>query len=323
MKNFLLLQALAGGAVAQHMTLPIIDNAAIVAAMNPTDEGFKICSAVNQKLQDCVSQAGGVSGLTTAASTALAKCACCNGASLIAGAYSSCSVYLTQEAPTLSTQYSAYGSMYSICNLNRPCSGSAAASPTGITTAASATGAPAPSGTRASSGSLPSSVTSEGLGSVAPACSSMYGLYESCSRDIPGFKDMAYGQQAPCYCCVTARGVATWTDELDKYAQTCRDWASASGPSTIYSIAKTFAGFCKNFSNACSASATLGSSEATATSTNAQTTSNAGSTITGNTAGQTAATTTRATPTSTGAASSLRVGSAAGLVAVAVIAAAF
>ncbi|KND92226.1 hypothetical protein TOPH_03019 [Tolypocladium ophioglossoides CBS 100239] len=322
MKNLALLQALAGGAVAQHMTLPVIDNAAIVAAMNPTDQGYKICSAVNQKVHGCVSQVGGLSGLTTAASTVLAKCACCNSGCLIAGAYSSCSSYLTQEAPTLSAQYSAYGTLYSLCNLNNACSGSAAASPTGIT--ASATGAPAPSDSGTSSGSLPSTVTSiSGLGSVAPACSSMVGLYTSCSMDIQGFSDLPLGLQAPCYCCITARGQATWTDELDKYAQTCRDWASASGPATIYSLAKTYAGFCKNFSNACSASSTLGSSEATATSTDAQTTGNPDSTITGNTGGQTATTTTKAIPASTGAASNLRVGSAAGLVAFAAVAAAF
>ncbi|PNY29388.1 Uncharacterized protein TCAP_00686 [Tolypocladium capitatum] len=300
MKNLQLLQALAGAAAAQHMTLPVIDNAAIVAAMNPTDQGFKICSAVNQKVQGCVNQVGGVNGLTTADSTVLAKCACCDSRSLIAGAYSSCSSYLRQEAPTLSTQYSAYDNLYSICNLNKyVCSGSAAASPTGITV--SATGAPAPSGTGAS---VPSAVTPiDGLGTVDPACSSMVGLYTSCSRDIRGFKDMPYGQQAPCYCCITARGQATWTDELDKYARTCRDWASTSGPATLYSVANTLAGFCKHFSNVCSASSTLGSPEATATSTGAQTTGNT-------------APTAKATSTSTGAASSLRVGSAACLVVV-------
>lgn len=108
MKNLLFLQALAGGAVAQHMTLPVIDNAAIVAAVNPTDQGFKVCSAINEKLQGCASQVGGVDGLTTAAPSALAQCACCDSGSRIAGAYSACSSYLAEEAPTLSTQYSGW-----------------------------------------------------------------------------------------------------------------------------------------------------------------------------------------------------------------------
>lgn len=99
---------------------------------------------------------------------------------------------LTSDCPI------AYGNLYSLCSLNNvACSGSAGASPTSIkATIRSATGAPAPSITSSSLGPLP---TIAGLGSVVPACSSMLGMYLSCSRNLPGFEDQPFGQQAPCY----------------------------------------------------------------------------------------------------------------------------
>ncbi|PHH90652.1 hypothetical protein CDD83_3015 [Cordyceps sp. RAO-2017] len=307
MKDLLLLQALAGGVIAaQQMTLPVVNHAAVVNALNPSDSGYKVCAMANKKLQDCASQAGGLESMSTAAPDAVAKCACCEGNRAVGASYSSCSSYLAQEVPSMSAQYSAFGNLYSICEANgRVCTGGG---PSLTGKPASATGAPAPTGT-----------VSESLGSLAPACNSMVGLFESCSSNIQGFTDLPLGEQAPCYCCLTARGKAVWTDEFDKYAQTCRDWAKGGGPQTVYSLASTLAGFCKKFTNACAASSTLPTTEATATSspsTEAETTTQADST--GANANQASRTTSTRAPTATGAAAShLRVGSsaAAGLVA--------
>lgn len=304
MKRLLLL---VGPAAAQYMTLPVLVNAE-VKAVNPSDPGFSACRLASAKLDICVSSAGGITGVKTADPLALSKCACCDGTNPIASAYSSCAVYISSETPEQTSQYSAYATLASLCRVGNNCGTS------GVVTAASATETPS---SVSSDGAV--SITSvSGLGSVAPACSSMYGLYQSCSKNVPGFANAPYGEQAPCYCCVTLRGEASWTDDLDKYAQTCRDWAKASGPNSIYTVAKTFAGFCKNFSNACVASSTLASNQATTTATDAQTTATDVPVTTS--APQTTPTTTTAAPTTTGAAASLRIGSAAGLVVAALIA---
>ncbi|GJN80405.1 hypothetical protein PLIIFM63780_003931 [Purpureocillium lilacinum] len=312
MKQLLLLPgaALVGAAAAiEHITLPVLDNA--VNALNPTDAGYSACRLASAKLDICVSSAGGLTGVKTAEPLALARCACCDSGNPVAGAYSSCAAYLSSEIPDQTSQYSAYANLASLCRVGNNCGGTS-----GAATVASVTDIP----TSVSSGATGTVLvtSSGGLGNVAPACSSMFGLYESCSKNVPGFANAPYGEQAPCYCCVTLRGEATWTDQLDKYAQTCRDWAKASGPNSIYTVAKTFAGFCQNFSNACFSTSTLATNEATTTATDAQTTST-DAPVTSNP--QTTPTTTTAAPTTTtGAAAGLRVGSAAGLVVAALVA---
>ncbi|UNI16627.1 hypothetical protein JDV02_003049 [Purpureocillium takamizusanense] len=314
MKRLLLLPraALVGAAAAaiEHITLPVFDNA-VVKALNPTDPGYTACRLVSAKVNICVSSAGGPTAISTAEPLALAKCACCDGTNPVAAAYSSCAVYLSTEAPEMSSQYSAYTNLASLCRVGNAnnCAGTS-----GAATVASVTDSPS-SVTSGATGTIPITSVS-GLGNVAPACSSMFGLYESCSKNVPGFANAPYGVQAPCYCCVTLRGEATWTDQLDKYAQTCRDWAKASGPSSIYTVAKTFAGFCQNFSDACFSTSTLATNEATATATAATTSTDAPVTS----KPQSSPTTTTAAPTTTGGAASLRIGSAAGLVVAAVIA---
>ncbi|KAM4058994.1 hypothetical protein HRG_008132 [Hirsutella rhossiliensis] len=305
MKNSLLIHALAGGAAASQMTLPFIDNAAIVAAVDPADPGFKVCSVANQKLQVCVRRAGGSGGLATAAPDELAQCACCEGNRPVDAAYASCSSYLVEAEPTLSTAYSAFGRLYDICAANRGvCSGRAVS-------------ATAVSGT-ATAKRLTTARGAEPTASYAPACNSLGGLFESCSMEIPGFADLPFGRQAPCYCCITARGQVSWTDEFDKYAQTCRDWARDSGPKSIYTLARSFATFCRRFSDACSSTNALSLTEATATtSTDAEATDDA-TTTPGGGADQASRTASTAASSSTGsAASNMRVGSAAGFIMVA------
>lgn len=104
MKSSLLLHLLAGGAAASQMTLPFVDNAAWVAAADPEEAGA--CVTANQKLRACVHQAGGSSGLATAAPEDLVQCACCEGNGPVGSVYASCSSHLAEAEPTLSSAYS-------------------------------------------------------------------------------------------------------------------------------------------------------------------------------------------------------------------------
>lgn len=136
-------------------------------------------------------------------------------------------------------QPAAFGRIYSICGVNRGVCGGSAASATAV------------SG-KETADRLTTAAGSEPTESYAPACNSLVGLFQSCSMEIPGFADLSLGRQASCYwyvpargsrwrppltsrySCATARGQASWTDEFDKHAQTCRGWARDSGPRSVY-----------------------------------------------------------------------------------------
>lgn len=106
MHGALLGTLLAGGAAAQLMTLPLVNNDEIVAAMNPSDPGYKVCGVVGQYVRNCIDEAGGAEALSTATDSALASCACCFQGSAVSTAYSSCSAYLATEATDLASQIS-------------------------------------------------------------------------------------------------------------------------------------------------------------------------------------------------------------------------
>ncbi|EHK19019.1 uncharacterized protein TRIVIDRAFT_231628 [Trichoderma virens Gv29-8] len=174
-------------------------------------------------------------------------------------------------------------------------------------TKASATGGASGTSPGAGTGTATSFVTT-----LASACVQMVDIFQECTRATPGFTDMPFGQQAYCYCCRTALdGQITWTDEIETYASTCRNWGATAGPGepvTAYDVAKTFATFCHHFSDVCSASTT----PPTDTATNQ---GNGGATTTEG--GQVTVTVTQGPATTSNAAATARVGLAAGVVAVA------
>lgn len=108
----LLLPMLASGVAAQHMTLPVINYNEVVNALNPTDQGYQICTAAGQFLSGCVAEAGGSEALSTANPISLAACACCVGTTDVAVVYSTCADYLGSEAPQLSSQISGVYQFY-------------------------------------------------------------------------------------------------------------------------------------------------------------------------------------------------------------------
>ncbi|KAL7934254.1 hypothetical protein V8C35DRAFT_302139 [Trichoderma chlorosporum] len=95
---------------------------------------------------------------------------------------------------------------------------------------------------------------------LANVCIEMVDIFEQCTSATPGFTNLVFGEQAYCYCCRTAlNGQVTWTDQIETYASSCRDWGATAGPGepvTAYNVAKTFATFCHHFSDACSITST-------------------------------------------------------------------
>lgn len=95
----------AGSVAAQHLTfLPAIP--AVVAAVDPSDPEYTVCSAANALLEVCISSIGGSDAVQTADPTELVNCACCDSNTALAPAYSVCSSYLSEEAPSYSSEYS-------------------------------------------------------------------------------------------------------------------------------------------------------------------------------------------------------------------------
>ncbi|GFP57465.1 hypothetical protein TASIC1_0008030600 [Trichoderma asperellum] len=350
----LLLPVLASGVAAQHLTLPLVDYGAVVDAVNPNDPGYQICTDVAQFVSACVVKAGGTAALSTANPVSLAECACCVGTTDVAPAYSSCANYLVSEAPQLTSQISAYGYFYSACGASpQLCLGnsggnsggggsvteqsepsatpkssqpqspppaastsipSPASSPSKIPQQTSATGGGSTS--PATTGSAASAVTT-----LAPACTSMVDIFEQCTKNTPGFTNLVFSEQAYCYCCRTELGgEVTWTDEIDTYASTCRDWAvsiTTGDPLTAYDVAKTFATFCQHFSDACAVTTNGPSSN---TNNNPfPPPDSTGSSGNGGDGGQVTVTVTRPPPTTTShnAAPTARAGLAAGALAIA------
>ncbi|KAH6994622.1 hypothetical protein EDB82DRAFT_537489 [Fusarium venenatum] len=91
----------------------------------------------------------------------------------------------------------------------------------------------------------------------APACTDMLDVFTSCTNKFDGFTNLAFKEQASCYCCRTSRRSAVWTDEFGSYASSCADWAITGEPDTAYSVAKTFETFCERFTDVCDASGTV------------------------------------------------------------------
>jgi hypothetical protein len=79
----------------------------------------------------------------------------------------------------------------------------------------------------------------------------MLDIFTSCTAQDRDFTKLPFKEQAECYCCRGSGNELTWTDAMDKHAQTCADWARTGEPKTAYSVAKTFATFCERFSNVC------------------------------------------------------------------------
>ncbi|KAJ4130619.1 hypothetical protein NW754_009672 [Fusarium falciforme] len=86
------------------------------------------------------------------------------------------------------------------------------------------------------------------------ACVNMLGVFTDCTKRIDDFTELAFREQASCYCCHRSDGTPTWTDELGYYASDCVDWAVTGEPDTVYSVAKTFATFCERYTDVCDAS---------------------------------------------------------------------
>ncbi|KAF7559835.1 hypothetical protein G7046_g4333 [Stylonectria norvegica] len=285
MQSALLSLFAAAGVAAQHVTLPA--QALVVAAIDPADPQYTVCSAANELLSYCVSSIGGTDAVLTADPTAILNCACCAEETALSPLFSVCSTYLSDEAPSYSTQYSAYGDLYSLCGENANCgsasAGSSARSGSSETASGSSAtgrnggggGAGGSSGTPRTS-SFPTATSSSDDQSTitsspatqtyATACEDMIGIFTSCTNKVDGFTDLPFGEQASCYCCRTGRnGRLSWTDALDDYASTCADWAVTGEPNTAYSVAETFATFCENFTEVCDVTATT-SDGATSTS---------------------------------------------------------
>jgi hypothetical protein len=255
---------------AQQITaLAQFNQVAKFAAINTKDPEYSLCTVANSYINYCIESIGGTGALATAAPTDLAECVCCADGTAVSEVYSTCSSYLSAEEPSLSQEIDAYSTFYNACGFNS-CGGSRptrTASGQASSSAATSATATAPAGDddddatlttaiqpSSASLSIPVSITS--AAAMPDACGSMVNLYSSCSNKIDGFSDMPYRQQASCYCCQTSARSLVWHDDLDNYAQTCRDWARTGEPDTIFPVASTFATFCDNFSDVCEATVT-------------------------------------------------------------------
>ncbi|KAF4973633.1 hypothetical protein FSARC_111 [Fusarium sarcochroum] len=271
------------------------------AAINPSDPEYATCEQAVSIVQECVSEVGGLGAASTADPTALVACACCDGRSNAAPLYSACSDYLSEEAPENTSQYQAYGTLYSACRLAAKCTGgSGSGSGSGGSGGSSVTGGGSGSGDSGSSmtgggggggGDSDSSVTRDGSRptatttsaedddtatittspaeqTYASACGDMLSIFTECTKQDREFTRLPFKEQAECYCCRGSGTKLTWTDAMDNYASSCADWASTGEPDTFYNVAKTFATFCEHFTDVCSiAAARTSESEATATET--------------------------------------------------------
>jgi hypothetical protein len=205
-------------------------------------------------LNDCADSWGGIDKIDSVAPDKILACACCDGKSALSNDYGTCASYVSEEEPSLTSEASAYGLFATLCSQSATCTGSASGSTvrsaTASATSASEESSSISGASATNSGSTPTPTPGpSGSSNDDPACGSMYGMFESCIKETEGFADLPYRSQAPCYCCGGSR--QTWTDELDDYASTCWDWASASATNTKWDYARTFATFCENFSDIC------------------------------------------------------------------------
>ncbi|KAF5721945.1 hypothetical protein FMUND_3305 [Fusarium mundagurra] len=264
------LSVLASGAAAQITSMPfaalglgphVFQNNAI----NPSDPEYSTCQQAVGIVQDCVSSVGGLDAAATADPSALVACACCDGRSNAAPLYSVCSNYLEDEVPENTSQYEAYGTLYSACRLNARC-----------------TGGSRPTATSDDEDlSTITSATSPAEQTYAAACLYMLDIFTSCTSEDRQFTELPPREQAECYCCRGSGSRRTWTDELDKYASTCADWARTGEPETAYSVAKNLATFCDRFDDVCSPAVTRTQDSGSSETDEANTTEDSGSRQTG------------------------------------------
>ncbi|KAK7420084.1 hypothetical protein QQX98_002946 [Neonectria punicea] len=268
MKAAVLFSVVAAGSVAAQLTVgPGLLN---IAAVDVSDPEYTTCSVVADYVAGCVTSLGGSDALATADPNEILGCACCVSRTAIYPLYSACSSYLSDEGgSSYSSAYTAYGDLYSICGMSADCSGGSGAtateeSSTAEETSSEETSSDEPTSTEEISDD--STITGTAEQTYATACEDMIGLFTSCTNKIEDFTDLPFREQASCYCCRTRNGQLTWTDQLDEFATTCRDWAKTGEPETAYSVAKTFATFCENFSDVCDdATITSESTDASAT----------------------------------------------------------
>ncbi|KAI1019967.1 hypothetical protein LB503_006330 [Fusarium chuoi] len=109
----------------------------------------------------------------------------------------------------------------------------------------------------------------------------MLDIFTSCTAEDRQFTELPPREQAECYCCRGSGSRRTWTDELDKYASTCADWARTGEPKTAYSVAKNLATFCDRFDDVCSPSVTRTQDSGSSETDEANTTEDSGSRQTG------------------------------------------
>ncbi|KAH6605326.1 hypothetical protein Trco_007033 [Trichoderma cornu-damae] len=230
----LLLPMLASGVAAQHMALPLINYDEVVNALNPNDPGYQVCTAAGDFISSCVAQAGGSEGLSTANAVSVAACACCLGTTDVAPIYSTCADYLGSEAPQLSSQISAIFHL-TILTISVFSASKLVVHPF--------------SGLLAEQGSR--------RNRARDGCWINRRTYQSVRywRIRERFRKLIQCCRDTCARLYPNDGHITWTDEIDSYASTCRDWAvTGRSAETAYSVAKTFATFCEHFSDACSVS---------------------------------------------------------------------
>ncbi|KAF4973323.1 hypothetical protein FZEAL_9358 [Fusarium zealandicum] len=251
-----ILSLLTGGAVAQITLAPNLLNFAKIDRDSPQ---YSTCSVALDVVEGCISSIGGEEAAATADPEVLLACACCSSSKPIADYFSVCSTYLEDEAPLMSTQYSAYGSIYELCALSGKC---------GSTPATRTSEKEDESSTITSS---PSEQT------YAEACEDMISLYNSCSAADKNFAELPNREQALCYCCRGSGDKLSWTDELDGYASTCADWAVTGESETAYPVAKTFATYCQRFSDVCDNAATATEEEESTMTDDASSTEEVGS----------------------------------------------
>ncbi|KAK7421000.1 hypothetical protein QQZ08_010174 [Neonectria magnoliae] len=262
MKAAVLSSVVAAGSVAAQLTVgPGLLN---IAAVDVTDPEYTTCSIVADYVAGCVTSLGGSDALATADPNEIIGCACCASKTAIYPLYSACSSYLSDEGGfSYSSAYTAYGNLYSICGISADCSGGSGATATEKSSTVEETSSEETSSEETSSEetssdeptsteeSNDSTITGTAEQTYATACEDMIGLFTSCTNKIEDFTDLPFREQASCYCCRTRNGQLTWTDQLDEFATTCRDWAKTGEPETAFSVAKTFATFCENFSDVC------------------------------------------------------------------------
>ncbi|KAM0346626.1 hypothetical protein ACHAPU_005338 [Fusarium lateritium] len=266
-----------------------------VAAINPSDPEYATCQQAVGIVQECVAAVGGAQAAQTADPQQLVACACCDGSSNAAPIYSACSSYLSVEDAQDTSQYEAYGTLYSACKVGARCTGSnnggnsvtnSVVTKSGSAIGSRPTASPSESESEEES-ETPTETptittgTSPAEQTYASACLDMLNIFSSCTAANQDFTELPFTEQAECYCCRGSGGRQTWTDSFDKYASTCADWARTGEPETAYSVAKTFATFCERFTDVCS-NAAVRTQESDSTETaEATTTNDSGSRQTG------------------------------------------